>query len=219
VDALVGEALGVPRVGEQGVGEMGAADRLARDLTLFQGRVVELEAELAQPVGHRVDAPAAVGAEVLQQLEQRRVGDVDLVAEDVQVLVRAVDGGQLGGGGEADAVLARGGLRLRDAVDGVVVGQREQLHAGGRRAGDHVGGRQRAVGVHGVRLQVEGRGHPGSLRFGRDRAPGSLPATEREVCDVHRTDRLDRRRRADPARGADVRPAHAREGSCPEARA
>ena len=47
--------------------------------------------------------------------------------------------------------------RLRDAVDGVVVGQREQLDARCGGARDHVDGRQRAVGVRRVGLQVESR--------------------------------------------------------------
>ena len=49
--------------------------------------------------------------------------------------------------------------RLGDAADGVVVGQREQLHAGLGGAGDDLGGGERAVGVGGVRLQVEAGGH------------------------------------------------------------
>ncbi len=48
-----------------------------------------------------------------------------------------------------------GGDRLGDAGDGVVVGQRQQLHAGLGRARDDLGGRERAVGVGRVGLQVE----------------------------------------------------------------
>ena len=74
------------------------------------------------------------------------VGVVELVAEDVQVLVLAVDGGQLGGRAENAMPWSRGGgARLGHAVDRVVVGQREQLDAGGGRMRDHVGGRQGAV--------------------------------------------------------------------------
>ncbi len=54
---------------------------------------------------------------------------VDPVAEHVQVLVGPVDGGDLGGGHHAHAVQRAGGERLVDAVDGVVVGQRQQLDA------------------------------------------------------------------------------------------
>jgi hypothetical protein len=52
---------------------------------------LQLEAELPQPVGHRPDPPCAVAAEVVQDRRQVRVGDVQLVAEHVQVLVLAVD--------------------------------------------------------------------------------------------------------------------------------
>ena len=121
-----------------------------------EGVVVEREAELAQAVGHRQDAPPAVGAEVLERRLQPGVGGVDLVAEDVQVLVLAVDARELGGGREPDAVLARRGERLGHAGDRVVVAQREQLDAGGGGARHHLGGRQRAVGLRRVGLQVEG---------------------------------------------------------------
>ena len=56
---------------------------------------------------------------------------------------------------------APGGERLVDAVDRVVVGQREQLDA--RRGGvlDHLGGRQLAVGMERMGLKIEGRGGHG----------------------------------------------------------
>ena len=132
-------------MGEHGVGEVRAADRLAGLAARLERRVVELEAELAQAVGHLADPPRAVAAEVVQRGLELLVGVVELVAEDVQVLVRAVDGGQLGGGRERDAVLGGGGARLGHAVDRVVVGQRDELGARGGRVGDHVGGRQGAV--------------------------------------------------------------------------
>ena len=141
-------------MGEHGVGEVRPPDALA----VHELVVVEREAELAQAVGHRQDAAAAVGAEVLQRGQQRGVGGIDLVAEDVQVLVLAVHARELRGGREPDPVLARGGRRLGDPGDGVVVGEREQLDARGGRARDHLGGRQRPVGVRRVRLQVERRG-------------------------------------------------------------
>jgi hypothetical protein len=80
---------------------------------------------------------------------------VDAVAEDVQVVAVPVERGDLGRGDDAHAVLAAGGERLVDAVDRVVVGQREQLHPGGRRPGHDFGRGQRAVGVKRMRLQVE----------------------------------------------------------------
>jgi len=76
----------------------------------------------------------------------------------VEVGVQRVDGADLDGGGEADRVRGRRALRRRDAVDRVVVGERDQLDALRRRARDDLLGRQLAVGERGVRLQVEGRG-------------------------------------------------------------
>ena len=107
-----------------------------------------------------MDAAHPVGAEVLERGLQARVGRVELVAEDVQVLVLAVDARELGGAGQADAVLARGGERLGHAGDRVVVGQREQLDARRGRLRDHLGGRQRAVGLGRMGLEIEG----GSVR-------------------------------------------------------
>src|SRR4051794_37734260 len=151
-DALAREPLRVVRMGEYRVGEVRAPDALARG----EGGVVECEAELAQAVGHRMDAPPAVRAEVLERRLQLWVRRVDLVAEDVQVLVLAVDARELGGGGEADAVLAGRRARLGHARDRVVIREREQLDAGGGGQGDDLRGGQRAVRVHRVRLKVEG---------------------------------------------------------------
>ena len=93
----------------------GAGGRARR--ARLQRRVVELEAELAQPVGHREDAAHAVGAEVLQRVEQRAVGVVERVAEDVQVLVSAVHRRELGRGHECDVLNIGRGERLGHAVD------------------------------------------------------------------------------------------------------
>ena len=151
-DALARQPFGVVRVREHGVGEMRAAEALAGS----EGGVVEREAELAQAIGHRVDAAHPVGAEVLERRLQPGVARVELVAEDVQVLVLSVDARELGGGRQADAVLARGGERLGHAGDGVVVGQREQLDARGRRLRDHLRRRQRTVGLRRMGLEIEG---------------------------------------------------------------
>ena len=58
---------------------------------------------------------------------------VDEVAEDVQFagdLGAVVDRGDLDRGDDAHAVALSGGERLGDAADGVVVGERQQLHPG-----------------------------------------------------------------------------------------
>ena len=85
---------------------------------------------------------------------------VDPVAEHVQVLEWPVDRRDLRGRDHAHAVQSARGQRLVDAVHGVVVGQRQQLHAGAGRVLDDLGGGEVAVGVQRVGLQVEGRrGH------------------------------------------------------------
>ena len=99
---------------------------------------------------------SAIGPEVLERGLQAGVGGVDLIAEDVQVLVLAVHARELGGRRHADAVLARGGERLRHAGDRVVIAQREQLDAGGGRRRHDLRGRKRAVGLRRMRLQIEG---------------------------------------------------------------
>ena len=83
---------------------------------------------------------------------------VDPVAEHVQVLVLAVDRGDLGGGHHPHAVERAGRQRLVHAVHGVVVGERQQPHAGLGGVLHHLGRRELAVGVQRVRLEVEGRG-------------------------------------------------------------
>ena len=77
---------------------------------------------------------------------------VDPVAEHVQVLVVAVNRRDLGGGDHPDPVHGARGERLVDAVDGVVVGQRKQLHSGKGRVLHHLSSRQRSIGVERVRL-------------------------------------------------------------------
>ena len=69
----------------------------------------------------------------MQPLGHDGAGVVDAVAEDVQFAGdrrAGVHGGDLDRGHDAHAVALAGGDRLGDAADGVVVGQREQLHAG-----------------------------------------------------------------------------------------
>ena len=102
---------------------------------------------------------------------------VDRVAEDVEVLVIGVERRELGRRDEADAVHARRGQRLVDAVDGVVVGQREQLDPVRGRARDDVSRRERPVADRGMRLQVElGPAHAASG------GPSSSGSTIRSAC-------------------------------------
>ena len=95
-------------------------------------------------------------------LGQQRAGVVDVVAEDVQFASHRralVDGGDLDGRDDAHAEALARLDRLGDAADGVVVAQREQLDAGLGGALDDLGGRQGAVGVGRVGLQVKARRH------------------------------------------------------------
>jgi hypothetical protein len=155
VDPLRAQLRRVAGVGEHGVGQVRAAERLAGGLTRLQLGAVKLEAERLEPVRHRPDPAPAVGAEVRQRRAQLRVVVAQLVAAHVEVLELARHARQFRGGRAAQAVLPRGGKRLRDAVDRVVIGQRHerQTRRGGVR--DDVRGGQRAVGVGGVRLEIE----------------------------------------------------------------
>jgi hypothetical protein len=124
-------------------------------------------ARWGRPTG-RPAAPRAVRAPPDEELRQGGIAGIDPVAEDVEVLAERVDGRQLDGRHEPDRVLGGGGARFGDAVDRVVVGERQERHAGRGRGGDDGGGRERAVRARGVRLQVERRGaggtaHPGSF--------------------------------------------------------
>ena len=113
-----------------GAGGRSACPPLAR----LERRVVELEPELAQAVGHLVDAARAVAAEVLAA---RRAGR----GRRGRARSRGCAGPRASpwtaessaAGVSADAVLARGRVSLGHAVDGVVVGEREQLDARLRR--------------------------------------------------------------------------------------
>ncbi len=156
-----GEPFGVRGVRQHSGRQVRPPHRLARRLPRLDRRRVDLEAELAEPVRHRVGAPLAVGARVQQALAQQRAAVVDPVAEHVQVLVLAVDRRDLRGRHHADAVDGAGGERLVDAVDGVVVGQGEQLDTGLRGVLHDLRSRKLPVRVDGVRLQVERRGAHG----------------------------------------------------------
>ena len=122
------------------------------------GDGIDLEAELAQAFGHRLRATLAVAAGVEQALGEQRAAVVDPVAQHVQVLVDAVDGRDLCGGHDAHAAEGARRERLVDPVDGVVVGERQQLDARAGRVLDHLGRRQVAVRVQRMRLEIEGRG-------------------------------------------------------------
>ena len=136
-----------------------APERVARRAASPQLAVVELEAGLAQPIGHRQHSPLAVRAQVFEGRAERGIAVVDQVAQDVQLLVGLVHRGQLRRRHHLDARLGSRRQRLLDARDRVVVGQRQQLYSGRGRGAHDRGRRQFAVGVQRVRLQVERRSH------------------------------------------------------------
>ncbi len=127
-DLLALEADAVGGMVERRLGEMRTADGVAP-------RQVELQAGLAQRVGHPLRAGGAVGAEGDQGVEQDRGVVIDQVAEDMEVLGALVEGGDLDPGYESQAARRARFPRLVDAVHRVMVGERQQGHAGlrGRR--------------------------------------------------------------------------------------
>ena len=189
VDALLLQALGVGGRAQHGAGEVRAADRFALGDARVDLRFVEVEAHLAQAVAHAQRALLAVRQEGGQPLGHDLAGVVDAVAEDVQFAGHrraCIDGGDLDGGHHAHAHALALGDGLGDAADGVVVGQCQQLHAGGGGALHDLGGGQGAVGVGGVRLQIEARCHARSvcdrLRSGRSGAGRASPRACRRAA-------------------------------------
>jgi hypothetical protein len=148
-------------VAERGLGEVRAPDRLARRAALLEHRVVDRPSQLLERLAHPVRARGSVVAVAGELGQEVGVVVVEAVAEDVQVLELVLHAGDLRRRHDRDAADGLCGRdRLVDAVDRVVVGQREQLDAGLLGEADDLGGGQRAVGVDRVRLQVErGRAH------------------------------------------------------------
>ena len=162
--------IGVGRAGEHGLRQMGAADRLAGgaarvELALRRARS---PSSLSAAAMRRVRCSRSARNSVSRLLKQR-AGVVDAVAEDVQFAGRpgaagaVINGGDLDGGHDAHAAALTGGDRLGDAASTVSWSDSASSSTpacGG--ALDHLGRRERAVGVGGVRLQVEGGGTRGT---------------------------------------------------------
>jgi hypothetical protein len=147
-EAFGGDPVRVGRVVERGFGEMRAADRQARMAACVEGGAVEDEALLLEGGGHAIGAARPILTEPLEPVEEPGVGVVEAVAKDVKVLALAVQRGQLDRGDDAEVRRVRGRVeRLLDAVDGVVVGEREQRDTGSRRARDDLRGWERPVRV------------------------------------------------------------------------
>jgi hypothetical protein len=121
-DLLALEAHPVGGMVEGSLSEVRTADRRAL-------RQVELQATVAQRLGHANGAGRAVGAEGRQRPEQGDRPVVDEVAEDVQVVEVAVDRRELDRRHDAEAKSRARLQRLVDAVHRVMVTERQQLHA------------------------------------------------------------------------------------------
>jgi hypothetical protein len=129
-DSLALEAHPVGRMVEGSLSQVRAPDGLAL-------RQVELQAAVAQRLGHADGARRAVGSVGGKGAEERDRPVVDEVAEDVQVLDVAVDRRELDRRHDAEATSRARLQRLVDAVHRVMVGERQQLHARvGRRRHD-----------------------------------------------------------------------------------
>jgi hypothetical protein len=129
-DLLAREAHPVGGMVESSLSEVRPADRRAL-------RQVDLQAAVAQRLGHTNGAGRAVGAEGRERSEERARAVVDEVAEDVEVLEIPVEGRELDRGNDAEAQSRARLHRLVDAVHRVMVGERQQLHARvGRRRHD-----------------------------------------------------------------------------------
>ena len=123
-----------------GVGQVGAADRLALRPPAVDLGLVELVAELAQGVGHRLGPALAILAPRGEARAQLAVVVVDQVPEDVQVLPLAVDRRDLDGRPtRSPSPVAASAARWTPST--VVVAQGKQLDSGlHARRRHHVGG-------------------------------------------------------------------------------
>ena len=114
-DRLAGpdEPVGQMLAADRGAG-MGVADRLE----------VDEQAELSEPIGHRLDPVGAPGAEVIRGADEGRVVVADEVAEQVDFLALAL-GRQLDPGDQFDAESFGLGAGDGDRREGVMVGDRD----------------------------------------------------------------------------------------------
>ena len=106
---------------ERRLSEMGTTDGGAL-------RQVELQAAVAQRLGHADRARRAVGAEGAERAEQGHGPVADAVAEDMEVLEVAVDRRELNRRHDAEATSRARLQRLVDAVHRVMVGELSLIH-------------------------------------------------------------------------------------------
>ena len=157
VQSLSCQPLGIRGVLEHRPGKMRPPDRGAGGDLPVEHLLVDREAEFLQRVAHPVGARGAIGPVRGQRVQQLRRAMLNPVAEDVQILVVSVDGGDLDGRNHADPVARPGAQRFGHAGHRVVVGEGEQLNPILTRPSNDLLRSQRAVRVGGMRLQIEAR--------------------------------------------------------------
>ena len=111
-------------------------------LTFTKAAAAEMRNRLAGQLGRWAMAEQARLDEAIEQLIDRAPDPAE------RVVARRIFGNR----DDPYAVHRTGGERLVDTVDGVVIGQRKQLHSCAGGVLDHLGGRQLAIGVERMRL-------------------------------------------------------------------
>lgn len=147
----------VPHVGrmamlDQESGKVGTPDQAAMGMPARALEcIVDTIARQAPP--HLHGAPVTKLTQTLQALLQLGVADIYAKSDDMYGATipghRYFDAGH-----QIDSVFARRRCRLTDAIQGIVIGQRQHLDTGGRRACDQLGRRERAVRGSRVGMQV-----------------------------------------------------------------
>jgi hypothetical protein len=140
---------------------------------------------LSQGSDHLHGAFEPVVAQFEEAFGQRAGGVVDEVAEDVTV--GAVEpGGELDPGDDGDGQALTGFDSRPDALDGVVIGDRQHVEPGGGRQFDETRGRERAVRSRAVDVEVRLHGGLSSAlgraaRLDEDADGGALLAVDGDV--------------------------------------
>ena len=154
-EPLLEEGRHLFRLGAGGLGDVGPAHR--RRIARHRDRVLEADRHTlgVEPLDDLLRPGDALALRALTG--RRDHGRVHPVAQHVHVIDAAVDARHLRRGDQHDPSLARGLAGLGHSIDPVVVGEREGRHArlhGGRH---HARGRELAVGVRRMALQVDHR--------------------------------------------------------------
>ena len=153
-------AEGDQRVGDVRTAQRGGVGRAAADVV-----GVDLDAEPAQPLEDGRQPAVAAGQHPVELVDQRRVGGVGQVGEQVHAAAGEA-GADLDPADEGDPGPLGDVGRLVPALGGVVVGQGEDVDALGVRVPDQLRGGVGAVGA--VRVGMEVDPHRPTLRAAED---------------------------------------------------